>query len=275
MAQSNSSPPAPISSVLHGRRILLTRTPRQNQKLAAALAELGAVTIELPLLEIAPPASYDALDQVIDEWREYDLAIFTSANGVHAFFDRVLSQGQRLRIPDWLCAMGPATEHALADYGWRASLIPEKFVAESAAALLGPLAPERRVVIVQAAEARGILENALTQAGGRVTAVAAYQTRMPAEAPARMRELFAPLSPDEPARKVDAILLTSALAVTHLAQALGLDYLQQLAGIALGAIGPITQRKIIESGLTPAFTAPVYTASGLIAGLQAYFQQNT
>ena len=272
MEKNIPSSTAPACSGLNGRRILLTRASHQNQQLAAALSGLGAVTIELPLLEIAPPASYAALDQVIEEWREYEIAIFTSANGVHALFARAQSLYRSLRIPGSVCAMGPATARALADYGWQAALMPEKFVAESAAELLAPLAQNRRVVILQAAEARDILEYALSQAGGRVTAVAAYQTRMPAEAPARLRELLAPPQPSGPPRRLDAILLTSALAVTHLTQALGPDYSHQLTGIALGAIGPITRQKIISYGLAPAFTAPEYTAAGLIAGLQNYFQ---
>lgn len=272
MKKSRLVSAASASSGLHGRRILLTRTHPQNQELAAALRELGAVAMEVPLLEIAPPPSYAWLDQAIHEWREYDIAVFTSANGVHAFFARMKSLGQRLRAPEWVCAMGPATARALADYGWRANLMPEDYVAESAAALLAPLARGRRIMILQATEARGILESSLTEAGGRVSGVAAYQTRMPEEAPQRLRELIPLSRPAGAARNLDAILLTSALAVTHLAQALGPDYARRLKGIALGAIGPITRQKIVSYGLAVAFTASEYTASGLIAGLQMYFQ---
>jgi hypothetical protein len=47
------------------RRILITRAPHQASELADRLRELGAIPILIPTIEIAPPASYAALDAAL------------------------------------------------------------------------------------------------------------------------------------------------------------------------------------------------------------------
>ena len=46
-------PPQPLA----GRRIVVTRRPEQSAWLCARLREMGATVLEVPLIEVAPPAS--------------------------------------------------------------------------------------------------------------------------------------------------------------------------------------------------------------------------
>ena len=67
---------------LAGRRVLVTRAVHQAGKLSDGLRAVGAIPVEVPVLEIAPPDSFDPLDKALRQLDQYDLVIFTSANTV-------------------------------------------------------------------------------------------------------------------------------------------------------------------------------------------------
>ena len=72
---------------LFGKRIVVTRAREQADALGSRLSALGAGVIELPTIEIRPPADSAPLDRAIAELDTYDWLIFTSANGVRFFLD--------------------------------------------------------------------------------------------------------------------------------------------------------------------------------------------
>ena len=84
---------------LTGRKILITRARDQAAVFASSLRDLGAEVIELPTIEIVPPASWKGLDRAIDQMGSYDWLIFTSANGVNFFWQRLKEKGKDLRLP--------------------------------------------------------------------------------------------------------------------------------------------------------------------------------
>ena len=54
---------------LAGRRVLVTRAVHQAGKLSEGLRALGAIPVEVPVLEIAPPDSFDFLDEALRQHR--------------------------------------------------------------------------------------------------------------------------------------------------------------------------------------------------------------
>jgi len=50
---------------LAGRRVLVTRAAHQAGKLSDGLRRLGAVPVEVPVLEIRPPQSLEPLDAAL------------------------------------------------------------------------------------------------------------------------------------------------------------------------------------------------------------------
>src|SRR5581483_11880825 len=70
----------PVSQPLLNRRILVTRGASQAPKLSDGLRALGAVPVEVPVLEIAPPESYEPLDVALRDLPHYDWLIVTSSN---------------------------------------------------------------------------------------------------------------------------------------------------------------------------------------------------
>ena len=120
-------------SSLAGRRILVTRALHQAGKLSEGLRALGAEPVEVPVLEIRPPADFAPLDAALKQIDNYDWLILTSANAVRAVAERAaelgisLEQSARLKV----AAVGEATAEAARKAGLHVQFVPETYVAES------------------------------------------------------------------------------------------------------------------------------------------------
>src|SRR5438270_7868380 len=104
---------------LVGRRILVTRAAQQAGKLSEGLRALGAEPVEVPVLEMVPPVSFEALDRALRQIGHYHWIIFTSANTVEALKTR----GEAIGVaPVAACrakvaAVGAATASAAREAG--------------------------------------------------------------------------------------------------------------------------------------------------------------
>ena len=96
-------------------KFLITRAREQSGDFATLLKKLGAEVIEFPTIEIVPPLRWKELDQAIDQLKSYDWLIFTSANGVNFFWQRLREKGKSYHLPSSLkvCAIGPATAQSI------------------------------------------------------------------------------------------------------------------------------------------------------------------
>ena len=74
---------------LANKRILITRPRAQAADLCDKLAAHGAIPIVFPTIEIAPLQDTSLLDRAIRNLAQYQWIIFTSVNGVKAFWDRL------------------------------------------------------------------------------------------------------------------------------------------------------------------------------------------
>jgi uroporphyrinogen-III synthase len=249
---------------LAGRRVLVTRAVHQAGKLSDALRSLGAEPVEVPVLEIGPPESYDAIDAAIRDLGSYDWLIVTSANTVKALRERSMAWNGLLgREPRFkVAAIGEATAAAATDAGLRVTVVPESYVAESLVAEIGAMAAGQRILLARAAVARDLIPDALRKAGARVDVVDAYRNVMPEDAPDRLRAALA--------RGIDAATFTSSSSVTHLAEAAqkaGVAF--PLAGVPAISIGPITSGTLRENGWEPAAEATASDIPGLVAAVES------
>ena len=78
---------------LWGKTVLVTRSRDQASRLVELLNAAGARCLEVPTIEIGPPADFAPLDAASQHLGRYEAAIFTSANGVRAFMDRLFHMG--------------------------------------------------------------------------------------------------------------------------------------------------------------------------------------
>jgi uroporphyrinogen-III synthase len=252
---------------LAGKRVLVTRAAHQAAKLSELLRELGAEPVEVPVLEIRPPESYDPLDAALRNLIDYDWLVFTSANTVHAFAERAHQQGIALSAAKLaqVAAIGSATAAAAEKIGLTVRLTPKAYVAESLAAALGPQISGERILLARAATARDVIPDALRAAGAHVDVVDAYRNVLPESAPQLLRAALA--------TPIHAATFTSSSSVTHLAEAAhkaGIPF--PLSNVPAISIGPITSQTLRESGWSPAAEASESDIAGLVAAVAQFLR---
>jgi len=106
---------------LSGRRIIVTRATDQAGEFSDMLTSRGATVLECPTIKLVEPASWDELDAAIGKLNEFNWLVLTSVNAVRFFFQRLNSLGLDARAlgPCKVCAVGPKTAEAIAEYGIR------------------------------------------------------------------------------------------------------------------------------------------------------------
>jgi uroporphyrinogen III methyltransferase/synthase len=243
---------------LFGQSIVVTRTRGQAGALSSQLRQLGAEVIELPTIEIQPASDYAPLDRAIATLEIYDWLIFTSANGVRCFLERLDASPFDWRaIRGRICAIGPATRDALRSFHIKVDLMAEQYVAEG---LLQSLAAwdlgGSRVLIARAAVARDVLPDELRRRGAHVDVVEAYRTVTPAGLPERAARILQ--------RKPDWITFTSSSTVDNLVAAVSP---LALKGVRTASIGPVTTATLQKHSIGADVQASQYTVDGLVTAI--------
>jgi uroporphyrinogen-III synthase len=257
-----------VSLPLAGRRrILVTRAAHQAGKLSDGLRAIGAEPVEVPVLEIQPPASYEPLDSALWQFASYDWLIFTSVNTVHAVVERVAALGVVTPSPSpRVAAIGSSTAQAARDAGLKVDLTPESYVAESLISELKDQTTGKRFLLARAAVARDVIPDALRKAGAMVDVVDAYRNVIPEAAPQQLLQAIA--------QDLDAATFTSSSSVNHLAEvARAADIAFPLKNVPAISIGPITSETLRELGWPPAVEAKPHDIPGLIEAVRRYFSK--
>ncbi len=244
---------------LTGKRVLITRPRAQAAAFIERLTALGAVPVVFPTIEISVLEDTSLLDQAITSLNTYHWIIFTSVNGVSAFWQRLdaLGKGSIVFVSIQVAAIGPATAQALVEKGVQPSFIPEVYVAEAILPGLGDVRGQR--VLLPCAEiARKALVEALHNQGAFPEEIAVYRTL--------------PAHPDSQAlaeleKGVDVATFTSSSTVQNFFDLLGGRAFDLLKGAVIACIGPITAETAQKLGLAVDIVATDYTVDGLIEAL--------
>jgi len=261
---------------LAGRTVMITRAREQSAEFASALEGHGARVVSCPTIEIAPPESYAALDEAIDNLFGYDWLVFTSANAVEHFMRRLEASGKEAAELDELrvCAVGDATAERLADARVHVDVVPQKFQAEGVFDALEAYLGGREgfaglnFLLPRAAAARDFLPRALEAAGARADCVTAYRTVRPETTDrARAEALLA-------GGGVDCVTFTSSSTVHNFAQLFDTrDLRPLLAGARVACIGGVTAETAAEYGLRADIVPAEATARALAVAVAEYYRR--
>ena len=247
---------------LLGIKILVTRPRDQAHLLSDKLRALGAVTFELPAIEIAPPQSYAQLDDAIHNIKLYDWIVFTSVHGVQFFNDRLASLNATLAKDNHVkvAAVGPATAAALKHAGREPDYVPRQYLTEKIAAGLGDL-HGKRILLARADIASKRLPQILSENGASVDEIVAYRTVMPNDLTREVLESIL-------MKGIDVITFTSPSTVRNLALLLGSDGLEGcLKGCKVACIGPVTHEAARELGIHVDIVAKNHTIDSLVEAI--------
>jgi uroporphyrinogen III methyltransferase/synthase len=256
---------------LFGKRILITRAREQASAFAQRLEAAGAEVVEFPTIQIVPPDSWDPLDTAIGRLRDYQWAIFTSANGVRFFWERMRHVGRDVRdlFGIRVCAIGPATAAALLERGVRADVVPAEFRAEALVdALAGQPIRGTRILLARAAEAREVLPDELARHGATVDVVPAYRTIKSGANAEELRDLLRE-------GKIHVVTFTSSSTVNHFLELAGDEAPTLLRGVVVASIGPITAETAGRHGISSQIVPTSYTIPALTEALVRHFTGET
>ncbi len=131
------------SRPLFGKRIVVTRTRKQAGALSGKLRALGADVLEIPTIRIEPPTQLREFAELVKDAHTYEWIVFTSPNGVDAFFEwfyRLFSDARDIGGAR-IAAVGPATAARVREFHLKVDVQPETAVAE---ALVEALQSERQ-----------------------------------------------------------------------------------------------------------------------------------
>lgn len=251
---------------LFRQRIVVTRTREQASQLSRQLLELGADVLEIPTIKIVPPDDPKDLIDAILGLNAYDWLVFTSPNGVTAFFSYFFKTFDDLRDIGGarLAAVGPGTAAKLKELHLKVDLMPEEYVTTKiVSAFKGFESIENlRICLLRAQVANPELPKELESAGAIVDDVACYKTVPETEdrhgTATRLLEAGA-----------DWITFTSSSTVENFHARFNLPkLLQQFPKTKLASIGPETTKALVALGHKPAVEAREHTIPGLVAALK-------
>ncbi|MEY2541355.1 MAG: uroporphyrinogen methyltransferase / synthase [Verrucomicrobiota bacterium] len=249
---------------LSGKRVVVTRTRKQASELSNQLRTLGAEIMELPTIRIEPPTDLRGFGELVQNAHAYDWIVFTSPNGVDAFFNlffKIYDDAREIGAAK-IAAIGPATAQRIKDYHLHVDLQPEDFVAE---AIVREFAKQGgvenlRILVARAEKARDVLPRELSGLGAIVDEGFAYrtvpETRDVTGARRRLLEEGA-----------DLITFTSSSTVENFL-ALGVAWPE---GMKTASIGPITSRTMRDHGLKIDIEARRHDIEGLVQAIRNFF----
>jgi uroporphyrinogen III methyltransferase/synthase len=243
------------SSSLSGWKVAVTRAASQAGRLVAQLQLLGGEVIEVPTIEIAPPADGGAdLETSLSGLMSFSHICFTSVNAVEAVMERLDENDDLSRLV--VAAVGPVTAAALAARGVRVDLRPATANAEALAGVFPPASGGERLFLPQGSLAKATLARALHELGYEVEAVEAYRTL-----PAAVDQGLVP-----EIESSQAITFTSPSSFENFCSSYG----RGLLPAVIASIGPLTSQAIKSAGLPVSLEAERATTGSLVTGLARF-----
>jgi len=253
---------------LLGKRIVVTRTRQQASVLSNRLRALGAHVIELPTIRVEAPSNLREFAELVQYAHTYDWIVFTSANGVDAFFDIFFKLYDDAREIGGarIAAIGPATAQRLKDFHLHVDLQPQEFVAEDVVREFKKQGSVEnlKILLVRAEKARDVLPKGLSGLGAIVDEAFAYRTVPETRDTNGARRRIAKDG-------ADLITFTSSSTVENFL-ALKLPWPK---GMQIASIGPITSQTARDNGLKVDVEAKRHDIDGLVKAIGEFFAAKT
>jgi len=251
---------------LFGRRVVVTRTREQASQLSRQLAEQGAEVMEIPTIKVVPPEDRQPLVEAMGALGEYDWVVFTSPNGVTAFFEYFFKAFDDIRVVGRLrfAAVGPATAAKLKELHLAVDAMPEEYIASKVAAAIAKVddVENLRILCLRAEVAGPDLVAKLEELGAIVDDVACYRTVPETDditgAAAKLVEEGA-----------DWVTFTSASTVENFHARFDLPaLLKRFPSLKTLSIGPETSKALAALGLEPTAEAKPHNLDGMVKALE-------
>ena len=253
------------SRPLFGKTIIVTRSRDQASEFSEQLIELGANVLEYPTINITSPDDFGPLDRELGNLDSTDWLIFTSVNGVDAFFNRIFELGRDVRDLKGvkICSIGPSTTERIKGFHVSIDCQPPKYVAESVVEALKKIEEikGKRFLMPRTDIARSYIPEELEKMGAEVSDIIAYKTVLATDGD---NIVLNKLKDGE----VDIVTFTSASTVKNFVKIIGEDNLSAFKNnVQFASIGPITNESAEEMDIDISIKAEEYTIPGLVQAI--------
>lgn len=249
---------------LFGRRVVVTRARAQAAELAGPLRERGAEVLEVPAIRIGAPAAAAPIAEALAGLNAYDWIVYTSANGVDAFFQRFFARFHDMRDIGGvrIAAVGPGTAARLRQLHLQVDVMPEQNLGRSIVQALAKFESldNLRILLPRAEQANPDLPRLLEEKGAIVDDIAFYRTEPDLE--------DGPDADRLEEEGADWITFTSGSTAEHFHRRFDLRALcERFPRMRLASIGPETSKALAALGVSAHAQADPHTVEGLIDAL--------
>ncbi|HLR62618.1 MAG TPA: uroporphyrinogen-III synthase [Lentibacillus sp.] len=251
---------------LKDRRILITREEKQAKEFTYKVLQSGGISVEVPLLKISCKCD-EAIRQLSQNRELFRWLFFTSANGVHCFFQLLKESdiNHNFLAESKFAAVGHKTAHALEGYGCHAEFIPSTYTAEAITnEFFAEYAQiEEPVLIIRGNRSRSILPLWLKEQGIRFETVEVYETSVRFSENDKLNAVLKQ-------QNLDAITFTSPSSVDAFME---MKEKQYVHFPPIVCIGTTTEVRASEWGLTNLLVPEEFTIDGMMILMEEYFEQ--
>lgn len=248
---------------LFGKSIIVTRAREQASSLVEKIEELGGEVIEFPLIKIEEIDDFKDFDTSLENIMQYAWIVFTSVNGVMAFFNRMKIKKIDIRKLNGIkvCAIGEATQKELNDRGIMVDYVPENYSSEILLkGLMEKLNPQDKLLLARADIASSEITEGLTNAGFGFNDVAVYKTTVHSP---NKEEIIKLIEADG----LDYITFASSSTVTNFLSIVGeesLEVLKNNKNCKFVCIGPVTAKTLESVGVSRYICPDKHTIEAMV-----------
>lgn len=248
---------------LHGRKILITRERKQAVLFAEKIRQHDGDPVIADLLTIDCVCNEKNKD-LLENAGWYDWLFFTSANGVHCFFEMVKDARKETLQKLRMAVVGSKTEMTLRKYGREADFVPSVFNAETMAKEFMALYPANQsVLLIQGKQSRTDLTDAFTVGGRAFANIKIYETKTNETAGDLLNTVLSEKPPQ-------FITFTSPSTVEAFVALAGKGRLRTEPVTV--CIGTTTKRSATDAGFHNIIVPSTFTVEGMIEKMSDYIE---
>jgi uroporphyrinogen-III synthase len=258
-----------ISFPLSGKRVILTQSMDQCEKLEKMLYVEQAVSIKIPTIDFKLVNHLEQIDRAIANLDQYDLLVLTSQNSFE-FFHQLLKEKNILKLPPKLkiAAVGDETKKVIEQNGFSVSYVPEnqKTSDQLADYLQDKVRLERKKILFpKSSLSNSKLPEKLRKCGAWVDDIVLYETSTYPES----KNIFEAIM----GYPIDWILFSSPSAVKSFFSFTSYEDTQSWIfdlGIKIGSIGETTTQALHEMHIPVSVQSPRPSSKALIQTMKEF-----
>ncbi|HAQ06732.1 MAG TPA: uroporphyrinogen-III synthase [Bacillus bacterium] len=248
---------------LHNKQVMIPRGKFHAKSFSELVVNYGGIPVEIPLIAFRSAAATDEHLDIFKNLHTYDWIIFTSNVTVETFFTIMHQPADLPKI----AVIGEKTRQVLESKSISVDFTPGHYVAEGFVEEFAPhIHVGARILIPKGNLAREYIASSLKKQGAIVDEIIIYETYLPEASRTKLIEMISKES-------LDILTFTSPSTIDHFMGIVKENNLyKKLEHCIVACIGPVSQRKAEEWGLTVHAAPEKYTVEEMLKSVIDYLR---